>query len=78
MFLDVRPDVKFPIRKSEQGVLRLDGVRSEQHTVVAGNFFAFLWSGKVEVCSFRHAHRMAKTGSIARTKKLGSSHEHIP
>ena len=37
MFLQVRSEVKYSIGKSEQDALQLEGVRSEQHPVAAGN-----------------------------------------
>ena len=72
------------IMESEKDVLRLDGVRFENHTVAGGGGFSFPCAGKIEVSVSRQAQGIAeqgfitRTGSTAETRMLGSFHGSSP
>ena len=51
------------IRESEKGVLWLDGVRIENHTVAGGGRLRFPCAGKIEVSVSRHGLGIAEQGA---------------
>ena len=56
-------DVKSLIWKSEQDVLRLNGMCSEQRTVMAERRFPSPRSGEIEVCPLKSVQRIATQGA---------------